>query len=142
MYINEFSLSDRSFKFFSWSEKGKSKFMNTISDSFKMSFYVAFSKYKFYGIIGVECTRTSQHFIHFLSEVLKERKMMNSNEIRQLIIDLDNSSIHKTEKALKFIVDSKIPMITILPYEPSLNPVEKFILAIKSKLKQKKQIEQ
>ena len=63
---------------------------------------------------------------------------MNSNEIRQLIIVLDNSSIHKTEKTLKFIIDSKIQMITIPPYEPSLNLVEKFILAIKSKLSQKK----
>ena len=59
MYINKFLLSDLSFKFFSWSEKGKSKFMNIVSDSFKMSFYIAFSKYKFYGIIGVEGTRTS-----------------------------------------------------------------------------------
>ena len=45
MYINEFSLSDHSFKFFGWNEKGKSKFISTISDSFKMSLYVAFSKY-------------------------------------------------------------------------------------------------
>ena len=73
-YIDEFSLSDRSFKFFGWSKKGKSKFISTISDSFKMSFYVAFSKYKFYGIIDVEGTGTSQNFIHFLSKVLKERK--------------------------------------------------------------------
>ena len=86
MYINEFSLSDHSFKFFGWNEKGKSKFISTISDSFKMSFYVAFSKYKFYGIIGVEGTRTSQNFINFLSKVLKKKKMMNSNEIRQLMI--------------------------------------------------------
>ena len=55
-----------------------------------------------------------------------------------MIIVLNNDSIHKTEKALKLIVNLKIPMITILPYEPSLNPVEKFILAIKSKLRQKK----
>ena len=74
MYINEFSLSDHSFKFFGWNEKGKSKFISTISDSFKMSFYVAFSKYKFDGIIGVEGTGTSQNFIHFLSKVLKKRK--------------------------------------------------------------------
>ena len=50
-------------------KKGKSKFMNTISDSFKMSFYVAFRKYKFYGIIGIEGTGTFQKFIHFLSKV-------------------------------------------------------------------------
>ena len=39
-YIDEFLFSDRSFKFFDWSEKWKSKFIFTISDSFKMSFYV------------------------------------------------------------------------------------------------------
>ena len=74
MYINEFSFSDHSFKFFDWIEKWKSKFISTISESFKMSFYVAFSKYKFYGIIGVEDTGTSQNFIHFLSKVLKKEK--------------------------------------------------------------------
>ena len=47
---------------------------------------------------------------------------------------MDNVSIYKTKKALKFIVNSKISMITIPPYDPSLNLVEKFILAIKSKL--------
>ena len=45
-------------------KKGKSKFIRTISNSFKMSFYVTFSKYKFDGIIGVEGTGTSQNFIH------------------------------------------------------------------------------
>ena len=86
MYINEFSLSDHSFKFFGWNEKGKSKFISTISDSFRISFYVAFSKYKFYGFIGVECTGTSQNFIHFLSKVLKKEKKKNSNEIKPLMI--------------------------------------------------------
>ena len=52
---------------------------------------------------------------------------------------MDNASIHKTLEVSTFIIDSKVRTVTIPPYEPSLNPVEKFILAIKSLLRQKKQ---
>ena len=56
MFVDEFSLSDRSFKFFGWSKRGNSKFINTMPDTFWMSFYIAFSKNRFYGIMGVEGT--------------------------------------------------------------------------------------
>ena len=139
MFIDEFSLNDRSFKFFDWSNKGKSGFISTMSEVFCMSFFMAFSADRFCGIMGTEKTGTLQKFIHFLHHVLKERTKLISDEVKRLVIVLDNSSIHKTKEAVKFIVDSKIQMITIPPYEPSLNPVEKLILAIKSKLRQKKQ---
>ena len=139
MFIDEFSLSDRSFKFFGWSKRGNSKFINTMPDTFWMSFYIAFSKNRFYGIMGVEGTGNSEKFIHFLAKVLEERSRLDSDETKRLVIVLDNASIHKTYKVIKFIVGSKVPMITIPPYEPCLNSIENFILAIKSKLRQKKQ---
>ena len=52
---------------------------------------------------------------------------------------MDNGSIPKPLEVYTFIIDSNVKTVTIPPYEPSLNPVEKFILAIKSKLRQKKQ---
>ena len=73
IFIDEFSLSDRSFKFYGWSKKGKSGYITSISDRFSMSFFVAFSADIFYGIMGTEGTGTSQKFIHFLSNVLKEK---------------------------------------------------------------------
>ena len=139
MFIDEFSLSKRSFKFFGWGKKGKPNFIRTMPDTFRMSFYIASSKNRFYGIMGVGGTGNSEKFIHFLTKILKERLKPNLSETKRLIIVLDNASIHKTCNAIKFIVDSKIPMITIPPYEPCLNPIEKLILAIKSKLRQKKQ---
>ena len=138
MFIDEFLLSDRSFKFYGWSKKGMSVFISTMGDTFSMSFFVAFSVNRFYGIMGIEGTGTSQIFIHFLNNVLNKRKKLNLDKTRPLVIVLDNASIHKTKEAIKFIIDSKIPMITIPPYEPSLNPVEKLIFSIKSKLRQKK----
>ena len=79
----------------------KINFLNTISDSFKMSFYVAFSKYKFYEIIGIEGIETSQKTIYFLSKDLKERKKMNANEIGQLIIVLNNVTTWQIYKHLQ-----------------------------------------
>ena len=139
IFIDEFSLSDRSFKFFGWSKRGKSGYFNSISNQFSMSFFVAFSNIRFYGILGTEGTGNSKKFIHFLSKVLKERKKLSSQEISKFVIIMDNASIHKTHEVSKFILDSKIRAVTIPPYEPSLNPVEKFILALKTKLRQKKQ---
>ena len=118
------SLSNQSFKFYGWSKKGKSGFISIISDSFSMSFFVAFNADRFYGIVGIEETGTSQNFIYFLHNVLKKRKKVNLDETRPLVIILVNASIHKTKDAIKFITDSNIPMITIPPNEPSLNPVE------------------
>ena len=114
-----------------------SKFINIISNPFTMSFITAFSANRFYGIMGIKGTVTSQNCIHFLSHILKERKKISLDEIRVLAIVLDNASIHKTKNVIKFITDSNIPMITIPPYEPSLNLVKKFILAIKYKLRQR-----
>ena len=88
---------------------------------------------------GDNWTGTAQKFIHFLRKVLKQRMKTISLEMRRFFIILDNASIHKTREVLKFVSDSKIRVLTIPPYEPSLNPVEKFILTLKSKLRQKKQ---
>ena len=48
---------------------------------------------------------------------------------------MDNASIHKTRQLIKFLVGFGISAITILPYEPSLNPAEQWILWIKRRFK-------
>ena len=88
IFIDELSVSNLSFKFYDWSKKGKSEFIRTISDSFSMSFLVAFSADRFYGIMGIEEIRTSQIFIYFLYNLLKEIKKVNLNENRPLAIVL------------------------------------------------------
>ena len=104
-----------------------------------MSFFVALSSTRFYGILGTEGTGNSKKFIHFLSKVLNEKKKLSNQEANKFVLIMNNASIHKTLEVSTFIIDSKVRNVTILPYEPSLNPVEKFILTIKSKLRQKKQ---
>ena len=103
-----------------------------------MSFYVAFKAERFYGIIGVRGTVNSKIFIHFLSKVLKCIQKLGPEEMKELILVLDNASTYKTKMVSKFVENSKIMILTIPPYKPSLNPAEKFILEVKSKIRQKR----
>ena len=57
-----------------------SEFISTMGDTFSMSFFVAFSVNRFYGIMGIEGTGTSQIFIHFLNNVLKKREREKKTE--------------------------------------------------------------
>ena len=50
---------------------------------------------------------------------------------------MDNASIHKTKKVIKFANDNGVRLVTIPTYFPALNPAEKLIQAIKEKVKLK-----
>ena len=114
--------------FFGWSKKGKSGFVRAIPDLFCMSFFVAFRVEKFYGIMGRKERELHRNLFTFYSRYWRK---MALSEAKELVILLDNANIHKTTMVSKFVYDSKIRLITIPPYEPSLNPVEKFIYLLK-----------
>ena len=135
LYIDEFSVSDRSFKAYGWSKRGGPGWLSGFPDSFSMSFFLAFSRNQFYGIMGNEETSNSRKFIYFLKKVLKFRNHKPNLNSKRLVIVLDNASIHKSDEVVKFISKLSLTVLTIPPYEPSLNSVEKFILAIKMKLR-------
>ena len=50
---------------------------------------------------------------------------------------MDNESIHKTKKVIKFATDNGLRLVTIPAYSPALNPTEMLIQAIKEKVKLK-----
>ena len=113
-----------------------SKFINIISNLFTMNFFTALSADKIYGIIKNFKKWKLAKFYSILASYI-QREKISLYEIRVLVIALDNANIHTTQNEMKFITDSNKPMITIPPYVPSLNPVEKIILAIKYKLRQR-----
>ena len=57
------------------------------------------------------------------------------------IIVWDNASIYLSDRASEFILLSKLRVITIPPYNPVLNPVEKLINCIKMKLSKDMELE-
>ena len=104
MSIDEFSLSDHFFIFFGWNKRGNSKCINAMPYTFWMSFYIAFSKNRFYGIMKVEGTGNSEKLIHFLAKVLEERSRLDKDETKRLVIVLNNASIHKTGKIITHLL--------------------------------------
>lgn len=66
MFIDEFSVNDRGFKYYGWSRRGEKGYFQSLSDSFSMSFFLAFSAQQFYGILGGKGSNNAKRFIHFL----------------------------------------------------------------------------
>ena len=132
IYIDEFSLNDRNLNHYGWWDKGKQGYINWLMENFSMTFFLAFSKQHFYGIMGNKELNNSASFVHFIKKLLESRSNCNATSNLKQILIWDNAVIHKSKDWAKFYSDSKICMLTIPPYEPALNPVEKLILAIKA----------
>ena len=60
-------------------------------------------------------------FLKGLTESMQEYKYQNTN--KQVLV-FDNAPIHKANHIKKLLVDANITIITITPYEPSLNAAE------------------
>ena len=100
-----------------------------------MSFIVALLDSKFYAIMGVNGTINATIFGLFLERLMKlMQEHKPQNIIRQVLI-IDNAPIHKENYIKKLLANASITILTITPYEPSLNTAEKIILVIKSKIK-------
>ena len=76
----------------------------------------------------------SEFIRDFIKDVIAIRKQ-NQNRNQRFALICDNASIHSSIIMSTFAKESKLPIITISPYWPCLNPCEHVINAIKSKVK-------
>ena len=114
--------------------KGTKGYIKHFESNFSMSFIVAISKDQLYGIIGAMQTTNSALFWRFLAEVINlHNKRFLENE-KDLVLIMDNASIHKSWTTKEFINGHDLTILTTTPYWPWLNPVEKLILCIKNKI--------
>ena len=130
IYIDEFSLNDRNLNHYGWWDKRKQGYINWIMENFTMTFFLAFSKQHFYGIMGNKEPNNSASFVHFIKKLFESRSNCDSTSNFKPILIWNNAVIHKSKDWSKFYFDNKISMLTISPYEPLFNPVEKLILII------------
>ena len=82
-----------------------------------------------------EITFNSEMFMKFVKDLLIRRNEKAENRKWQFVLVFDNNSIHVSKKAKQRFWSTNLPCITIAPYWPCLNPCEKFIGAIKQKIK-------
>ena len=65
---------------------------------------------------------------------MKKEELTLGKTDRKYVVVCDNAAIHKSKLVKAFLEETHILMVTIPPYCPVLNPVEKLILAIKQKV--------
>jgi transposase len=78
---------------------------------------------------------TSNHFMNFILQVLKE--MDKFPEMKGHYLIKDNASIHKDEAIMKLIERRGYNYLYLPPYSPELNPIEQFWSVLKAFVKNK-----
>ena len=134
IWIDEFTWSHRSNSIYGWCKLGEKRYISLKYNKFKMSFIIAFLQSRFYGISGTENTNDNVIFGKFLLQLWESLKDAEKFDEDRWVLVMDNASIHKTEYIQRIATHKQIRIITIAPYEPSLNSAEKLILSIKSKM--------
>ena len=81
-------------------------------------------------------TQDSNSFVSFMTD-LKQKFIDQGFWLERIMIVMDNASIHVSKFSKDSIKKLNLQCLTICPYSPSLNPIEKVIGWIKSKLRSK-----
>ena len=101
-----------------------------------MSFVIGISRIKIYGLIGVVGSTDSNIIIHYFSEMLCKRNKDKNLVKIPFTLCIDYASVHVSEATQKFLVKSKLKVVTIAIRWPPLNPTEKLIAWLKHLLRQ------
>ena len=121
IYIDEFTVASRKQGHYGWAQKGSKSYIIQAGSSFSMSFTVALSSRKIYGVLGKDGTNTSNMINYFIKELCKVRNKDSDREKQPFVLCFDNASIHTSSLTSKFIKSSELVAITITPYSPALN---------------------
>ena len=98
-----------------------------------MSFWVAFSYLKIYGIMGTDKTFDRWVLICFLQELINSFSKFETNSEKVWLV-MDHANIHRNSDVEALLKCNKIKAFTISSYSAWLNPWEKLIALIKKKV--------
>ena len=85
--------------------------------------YIKANAFVFYSING-------SNLIDFMESLKAENvceflvKIVEQNPGKRIILVLDNSRLHRTDKTIRKVRELKITLVFLPPYSPDLNPVE------------------
>ena len=127
MYCDEFKINMRNEKPYTWSKIGRRGYVKHWVDETNLSFIIAFSADKIYGIRSNDSTNNSKDFLCFLDDIHHIKNDLFKDSWESSVIVWDNASIHKTEEIKRYLKANKILMVTTCPYMPWLNAAEKLI---------------
>ena len=100
-------------------------FVKLHKDWFAMSFVVALSEYKIYSIMRAEDSINTKIIKHYFESIFAEGNLSKKARKHSFALVWDYASVNTINEAIHLYLWSKIRIITLLPYTPSLNPTEK-----------------
>ena len=118
IFIDEFSWSNRRNNLYGWCRAGRKRYINFNESTFTMSFMVAFSKFRFYGLMGSNSSVDSPVFGVFLHKLIKSIVEDHNLDLSNLVFVMDNAPTHKSRYIQTMIKNKIIRILTIAPYEP------------------------
>lgn len=127
VYIDEFSLSSRKSTFYGWGPINEKLFVKSSDDFATTSFVVGLSASRLYGVLGKQATIDSNVFSAYIRNVLKQFRRSPDFGLKELLLVMDNASIHKTSLIKSKLTKHKVGILTIMAYSPWLNPAESYI---------------
>ena len=136
IYFDGFGWDSRRSQFYGWSKKGHAGYVKMFNDKLDINFIWAISQEWFYGVMGVNGTTDSKSIIKFIEEVWEYRRNKIDMKNKKFILVSDNASVNVWEEVSNFILSSGLRMMTIPPYWLAMNPAEKVINWIKTKVKE------
>ena len=131
IYLDEFCINTRHLIYKGWSSVGHKDYISVNLEEFSMSFILALSKERVYGIMG--CPGSIDHTVvrHFIKLLWAYRDEIPSSTNTPLLLFLTMHLSILAHQWLNFMKKSHLKVVSICPYSPSLNPWEKLICAIK-----------
>ena len=101
--IDEFTVSERSYKPYRWSWIRQKKWKLMPNDNFWMGFIVGLSSELTYRVMGVKGTTDSSVFITYLWEFTKHIESRRHFSESKYILWWNNASYHKSESVQRFM---------------------------------------
>lgn len=134
VYIDECSMGNRNKNLYGWAPVGHRGYVTEFSRSLSFHLMIAISKDRFYGVMGSHAYPNSNMFRKFIQELVTARDSDFRINNRRMILVCDNVAYHTSKKLQNYFNETEIRLLTIWPYSPSLDPVEKVILALRKKI--------
>ena len=134
IYLDEFHVSMKSRSAYNWSLKGTPAIWAVDPDTWTMSFIIAFSSSRIEGVLASNISIKYFSFRKFIKDMWKMKREVEGTDPVEVCLIFDNSSVHVNGESERFFKEQEIWWISIPIYSPQLNPTERLIASIKSKV--------
>ena len=121
MLIDELTINRKTLNTYGWTRRGQPGRLLIRTLEFKMSFVVAQSQIRIYGIIGTKDSFNQMKYKIFLQELLTKFKKNPKVDLNNLIFVADNWVFHKTKLIKDYVKHQKLKFLFIPSFSPEAN---------------------